>query len=140
MYEHATYTIPANTAEVDRDVQELKISPGILTGLSVYFPPGCHSLPKCRISIGETPIAPRSAGGYITGNASTLPIEGIYELISDKRPVLKIELWNDDEEYDHTIHVTAKWLTEEEMQAEKSLLALIAQRIDALVRALTGGA
>jgi hypothetical protein len=140
VYEHVTYTIAANTAEVDRDVEELKISPGILTGLSVYFPPGCHSLARCRISIDESPIAPRSRGGYITGNNSTLPIEGIYELISDKRPVLKIELWNDDEEYGHTIHITAKWLTEEEMQAEKSLLALIAQRIDALVRALTGGA
>ena len=140
MYEHVTYTIAANTAEADRTTQELKVSPGILTGLSVYFPPGVHSLARCRIFIGETPIAPRSAGGYITGNNSTLPIEGIYELISDKRPVLKIELWNLDEEYDHTIHVTVKWLTEEEMQAEKSLLALIAQRIDALVRALTGGA
>jgi hypothetical protein len=139
VYEHRTYTIAANTAEADRTTEELKISPGILTDLSVYFPPGCHSLARCRISIGETPIAPRSRGNYITGNASTLPINGIYELISDKVPHLKIELWNLDEEYDHTIHVTAKWLTEEEMQAEKSLLALIAQRIDALVRALTGG-
>lgn len=140
MYEHATYTIAANTAETDRDVQELQVSPGILTGLSVYFPSGCHSLARCRISIGESAIAPRSPGGYITGNNSTLPIEGIYELISDKRPVLKIELWNLDVMHDHTVHVTAKWLTEEELQAERSLLALIAQRIDQLVRSLTGGA
>jgi hypothetical protein len=140
VYEYRTYTIAANTAETDRTTQELKVSPGILTGLSVYFPPGVHSLARCRISIGETPIAPRSAGGYITGNNSTLPIEGIYELISDKRPVLKIELWNLDYAYSHTIHVTAKWLTEEEMQAERTLLAAIHERIDKLVRSMTGGA
>lgn len=139
MYEHVTYTIAANTAETDRNIEELKISPGILVGLSVYFPPGCHSLTKCRIAIGDTPVAPRSRGGFITGNASTLPIEGIYEPITGNRPVLTIELWNDDEEYDHTIHITAKWLTEQEMQAERSLLAMIAQRIDSLARVLGGG-
>jgi len=140
VYEHVTYTIAANTAEADRTTEELKISPGILKDLSVYFPAGCHSLARCRISIGETPVAPRSQGGYITGNGGWLPIDDIYEPITGNRPVLKIELWNLDEEYDHTIHVTAKWLTEEETQAERTLLAAIHERIDKLVRSMTGGA
>ena len=140
MYDSWEYTIPANTSEADRVRVPCKISPGTLTELVFHFPTGCHRLARCRVLIGEKPVAPRSSASYVAGNMWPIIIPDMHEAITGNRPVLNWEIWNVDEEMDHTIALDATWTAEEELQAERSLLALIAQRIDALVRALTGGA
>jgi hypothetical protein len=103
------YTIPHNTSEAGAIKVECPISPGLLTDLFIYFPGGCKNLARCRVFIGEKPIAPRSAKHYIAADAQLIPLRMINELISDNLPVLNWWVWNLDDTYDHTIWMLALW-------------------------------
>lgn len=110
MHDRWEYTIPANTAEADRKIVECPVSCGVLTRLTVYFPPGNYDFGRCRIKLGEKPIAPRSPGGFLTSNGHMIVIEDMEENITENRPVLTWELWNLDETWSHTPWMTAEWV------------------------------
>lgn len=136
MFDRWEYTVPANTAEVDAVKIECKISPGMLTDLVVFFPPGCHGLAKSRVFLGEKPIAPRSAKGYLAADAFAVELHHINELISENLPVLRWELWSPGSSYPHTLWMSAEWISAEEPY-EKQTVTVIRDLVD-IIKKLTG--
>jgi len=113
VYDRWEYTIPANTAEADAIRVRCPVTKGFLRSLTVYFPPGCQNLARCRVSVGERPVAPRSSSSYIAADAMAVRIQYLNEPIWEDIPVLNWRLWNVDESYPHTVWMSAEWLSEE---------------------------
>lgn len=113
MFDRWEYKIPANTAEEDAFKVRCPITKGYLRSLAVYFPYGCQLLARCRISVGERPIVPRSPANYIAGEGMAIRIQYLNEPIQDDIPVLNWFVWNVDETHDHSIWMSAEWISEE---------------------------
>jgi len=138
MFDFWEYTVPKNTAETALIRRECKISPGILTDIRVYFPLGVNSVAKARVYIGEKPVLPRSAKSYVTGDGADVGAIDIFEPITGNRPILNWDVWNTSTKNDHTLQLKATWVTEEEMAADRALLAAMLNRLDSINRALGG--
>lgn len=113
LYDRWEYTIPPNTAEADKVRIPCPITPGFLRSLTVYFPPGCHGLARCRVFVGERPVAPRSGKHFIAANDMAVHIQYLNEPVQEDIPVLNWEVWNLDEAYPHTIWMSAEWISAE---------------------------
>lgn len=113
MYDRWEYTIPADTAEADRIRVKCPITKGFLRSLTVFFPPGCFNLARCRVFAGERPVAPRSAANYIAADGMATHLQYLNEPIWEDIPVLNWDVWNVDELFDHTIWMSAEWISEE---------------------------
>lgn len=127
-------TIPANTAENGALIVKCPISPGILTKLIVYFPAGCQGLARCRVLLGEKPVAPRSPKFYLAGEDMPIVLDNVNESINENVPELKWVVWNVDDTYPHTLWLLAEWISEDEPVAMKSYRLL--KDLVALMRAL----
>jgi hypothetical protein len=114
MYDRWERTVLAGTAEENAVVVECKVTPGTLTDLRVYAPSGCKGLLKCRVFIGEKPIAPRSGKAFLAGEGFIADIRGAFEPITGNLPVLKWVLWNEDITWPHTPWMDANWISEDE--------------------------
>lgn len=124
MHDRWEHKIPANTSHEDRLTVECPISPGTLTRLCVYFPPGNYDLGRCRIRLGEKPIAPRAPGHYLTSNGHMIILEDMEENITENRSVLVWELWNLDETWPHTPWMTAEWVGVDEPYAKTTAMSI----------------
>jgi len=100
----ADVTVPKNTTEADPVVEILKIAHGIITWVSVLFPPGCARLAHCVILHHEHQIAPSTENMDLSGDTFPIVWEEYYE--SYQPPYeLKIKAWNEDDTYPHTITI-----------------------------------
>lgn len=100
----ADVNVPANIAEADPVVELLKIAHGIITWVSVFFPPGCHKLAHCVILHHEHQIVPSTEGMNLASDGFPIEWDEYYE--SYQPPYeLKLKLWNDDDTYPHKITV-----------------------------------
>lgn len=124
MHDRWEYTIPPRTTEKNRIRVECPVSSGTLTRLCVYFPPGNYDLGRCRIRLGEKPIAPRSPSSFLTSNGHMIVLEDMEENIDENRPVLIWELWNLDMTWPHTPWMTAEWVGAEEPYAKTSAFSI----------------
>jgi len=96
--------VPKNTTETSPVSEVVKIAHGIITWLSVLFPPGCARLAHCVILHHEHQIAPSTEGMNLSGD--TFPIEWNEYYESYQPPYeLKIKAWNEDDTYPHKITV-----------------------------------
>lgn len=111
MYDQWRYTVAANTAEADAVKVEAKVSPGILTDLRVFMPPGCADLVKSRVFLGQKPIAPRSEGHYLAGEGYVADLHYMREPIREDLPVLNWYIWSNGTRYSHTPIMDAAWLS-----------------------------
>lgn len=135
MHDRWEYTIPADTAEADAVRVECRISPGVLKTLIVYNPPGCENLARCRVFLGEKPIAPRSKSNYIAMDGDMIVLRELNEPIRDDLPVLNWEVWNEDQTYGHTIWLAAEWISADEPH-EKRAADLLADFVGLMKRLL----
>ena len=124
MFDRWEQRVPAGTSEENRLRLECKISPGLLTDLVVYFPPGCHRLVRSRVSLGEKPIAPRSAKGWLAADGYAVELHHVNELISENRPVLVWELWSPQTDWPHTLWMTAEWISAEVPYEQQAVMVL----------------
>lgn len=140
MFDRWEYKITHPTSEADREKVPCKISTGILTDLMIYYPEGCHGLARCRVFLGEKPVAPRSPKLYLAGNDTTILITDMRELIRPNLPVLNWEVWNVDESYDHTLWLAAGWISREELYEREALTVMeqIAKSMKELEKLLVG--
>lgn len=115
------YAIAANTAEESAHKEGCEISPGLLTDLFLYFPPGCKNLARSRVSLGEKPIAPRNGKGFYSGHGTLVELHGMRELISENVPVLNWYTWNLDETYAHNLIMWAEWIGQDEEDGRLTL-------------------
>lgn len=96
--------VPKNTTETSPKIDTLKIAHGIITWISVFFPPGCARLAHCVILHHEHQIVPSTEGMNLSGD--TFPIEWNEYYESYQPPYeLKIKAWNEDDTYAHKITV-----------------------------------
>lgn len=127
MFDEWSYTIPANTAETNRIIQNLPISTGVITKVTLYFPFGCENLAYCRVFMGNRPILPRSSRRVMKGNGVLIDTGDIRESTLGQRPRIRWELWNLDETFTHELTLNITWLS-----------SLPENSIVAEVKALTG--
>lgn len=84
--------------------QTFKIAHGIITWVSVLFPPGCHGLVSAVILHHEHQIAPSTENMTMTGDGIPIQWDEYYE--SYQPPYeLKIKAWGDSCTYDHVVTV-----------------------------------
>ncbi|GAI48876.1 unnamed protein product, partial [marine sediment metagenome] len=84
--------------------QILHIAHGIITWVSVFFPPGCHNMVHCVVLHHEHQIFPSTEGMTLAGNATPIEWTEYYE--SYQPPYeLKVKLWGVGCAYKHTITV-----------------------------------
>jgi len=121
VFEQWEYTIDEDTSEASLEKIECKITIGILTDLVVFFPAGCHKLARCRIYLGEKPVAPRSPKLYLAGDDGPIEIHGLLEPIRPNLPVLNWHVWNIDETYKHSLSLRATWTPLEESELEQMI-------------------
>lgn len=121
------------------NVQTLKIAHGIITWISVFFPPGCHNQVHCVILHHEHQIAPSTEDMTLVGD--TRPVEWNEYYESYQPPYeLKLKLWGVDCAYDHGIIVRVAVLPRKAVLALaivdsiKSLFSLLSPK-----RIFTGG-
>ena len=131
--------VQKNTPETDPVVEVIKIAHGIVTWVSVFFPPGCARLAHCVILHHEHQIAPSTEGMNLA--ADSLPIEWNEYYESYQPPYeLKIKAWNEDDTYPHKITVRVAVLPRKAIialaivDAIKSLFGMLSPK-----RIFTGG-
>jgi len=96
--------IPKSTTSADPVVEILKIAHGIVTWISVLFPPGCARLAHAVILHHEHQIAPSTENMDLSGDTFPIAWDEYYE--SYQPPYeLKIKAWNEDDTYPHKITV-----------------------------------
>jgi hypothetical protein len=74
---HYNYSVtinPVNTA-LNPVEQELGISTGVLTKMTLHFPPGCAGTVNCYLADGPYQLLPQNPDGYYTGDDQV--IEGV---------------------------------------------------------------
>lgn len=96
--------VTSGTTKADPKTQILKIAHGIISWVSVTFPPGCQRLVHASLRFHENKIVPSTEDMYLTGD--TFPIEWNEYYEAYQPPYeLKAELWNEDDTYAHTVTI-----------------------------------
>ncbi len=96
--------IPKNRAFDNPVIQDLYLAHGIITWVSILFPPGCQGLAHCTIHHYSKQIFPSIESMSLLGD--TFPIEWneYYEMYAEPY-LLKFTGWNLDDTYPHKIKV-----------------------------------
>lgn len=128
MFDKWEYEIPKNTAESDRILQDVLISLGVITSISIGFPAGCGgydwdtgesvSLARTKLRWQQSPIVPRTPRGYLAADDFVVHIEPVLFPILKGDPTLTWELWNLDDTYSHELWLGINWLTKQELEAQ----------------------
>jgi hypothetical protein len=99
-YEHSL-EIPANTPAAAPVKLTWPLSRGVITRMTVFFPPGCAGLARIRIFRGHTQTWPLDLGEWIKGDGQEVLVESYYELTAYPYE-LNVEGINLDDTYPHT--------------------------------------
>ncbi|GAH71143.1 unnamed protein product [marine sediment metagenome] len=96
--------IPKSTLEANPTIQTLQLAHGIITWVSVLFPPGCARLAHCTIWHGGHQIFPSTEMMNLSGD--TFPIEWAeyYEFYGRPHELIA-KLWNEDDTYPHKVTI-----------------------------------
>lgn len=96
--------VPANTAEASPVRQDLKLAYGVVSQVTVVFPPGCVGLVHLRVFRGGQQVWPSTADQDLAGD--TFPVEWPehYELTNEPYSMVA-RLWNLDDSYEHTVTI-----------------------------------
>lgn len=96
--------VPANTTEDDAEEAILGIAHGVITWVSVRWPPGTHRLAHCVILHSEHQLFPSTENMDLTGDE--FPIEWTeHYAVTDEPYFLKVKMWNEDDTYPHELCV-----------------------------------
>ncbi len=97
-------TLTANKAESAATKLQFKVNQGVIYRVWLTFPPNCAGLVRFRMYLDEHPILPVEKEAYIVGDAFTFVYPLMIE-VKTEPSTIKIEAWNTDELFEHTIHV-----------------------------------
>jgi len=97
-------TIPANTLEKLPLRQYLRITKGVITGVDVKFPAGCHGMVKARLYRHEQQAIPLTRDEWIRGDDEAVSTETYIDLNAYPYQ-LKFVACSPDTDYDHTVTV-----------------------------------
>ena len=91
--------IPASKREVP-----LRLAHGIITWVSILFPPGCHGMVKCQIYHREHQIFPSRDVMSLSGDGIPTEWNEYYEMYEPPHDLLA-RLWGVGCTYDHTVSI-----------------------------------
>ena len=97
-------TLPANRTEATATYTRFMVNQGVIYRVWVTFPAGCAGLVKVRISFGGHPFLPVESNAYISGDNYVFEYPVMFE-IKEPPEQIKIQAWNEDDIYCHTIDV-----------------------------------
>lgn len=97
-------TVPKNTAKADAVVQEVELTSGLVTRVSILFPWGCAGLTHVQILDHEFQIWPSRDDLDFSGNDTIIEFSEAYPLLAPPF-TLQIRAWNEDDSYEHTVSV-----------------------------------
>jgi len=120
---------PFGQTENTKTVRRLKVNRGIITKVWIQFPPGCAGLTKVRVIHEGHPIIPAHEEETLRADNYTFEIPLMFEIIGAPEQ-LKIEGWNEDDAYDHTITFLFLVLPKAVVFPE----IILAQQMDAFMR------
>ena len=98
-------SIPANTSFYSPSVTDLALSPGILTRLTLGFPPGCAALLRVQILQDERVIYPSNSDNSYGWDDIFFVLEPFLVIPEDYRMALAVRAWNDDTLFSHSLLV-----------------------------------
>lgn len=125
--------IPKNTTKDDPEEEKLELAHGIITWVSVLFPPGCHRLAQCAIFHHEHQIFPSRSDQSLSGDTFPLEWTEYYEMYQPPYDLLA-RCWNDDDTYPHKITIRIAVLPRKAVMASaivdaiKGILGLLSPR------------
>ncbi|MBA7569584.1 hypothetical protein ES708_11325 [subsurface metagenome] len=91
--------------ETNKKVVTLPLAHGIITLVSILFPPGCHKMVHCVIRHYEHAIFPSVEDMSISGDTTPVEWNEYYEMYREPYE-LKAELWGVNCRYDHTVGIS----------------------------------
>lgn len=97
-------TLPANTAATSPVDQDLAISRGVISWVSVFFPPGCEGLVHLAVYHRDHRIFPSQESMSLTGDRFPIEWSEYYECYNPPY-TLKLRGWNEDDTYQHIVTV-----------------------------------
>ncbi|KKM79601.1 hypothetical protein LCGC14_1348350 [marine sediment metagenome] len=90
----------------------LPINKGLVYKVEFDFPPGSAGLLGCMISDGGFQVWPSSLGSWFTGDSIVIGFDDVY--LKESAPYqFNIFTYNDDDTYEHLIHVRIGLVTNE---------------------------
>lgn len=104
MFQTWDITIPANTSELAPFEQKLILDYGVIKGVQIKFPAGCHGMVGARLFRWGFQLVPLTDGEWVTGDDESVPTETYYELL--ETPIfLVFKGCSPNTTYPHTITV-----------------------------------
>lgn len=97
-------TISANTSQANASRSYFKVNKGVISNMWITFPAGCAGLVKLRIYHEGHPFLPVNADNYLRGDNITFQFPVMFE-ITEEPMALTVEVWNEDDTYDHTVDI-----------------------------------
>jgi len=97
-------TLTHGKTEAEATTSSFQVNQGVIYRVWINFPPGCAGLVKVRIFHEGHPFLPVEKDAYICGDNYIFVYPVMYE-ITDTPELIRIEAWNTDDVYDHTIDV-----------------------------------
>jgi len=96
--------IPPSTPESSALWTDCDVSPGTLTRLIVIFPPGAARLAHVRIFLWSHQLYPSNLDSSLSGDSEVVDVPENLDL-NDRPYRLRIQAWNDDDSFQHTVCV-----------------------------------
>jgi len=107
-----TVTASASTTRSAPATGYIKVATGILHRFEISFPSGCAGLVHASLWIGGHQIIPLGAGTTFTGDDVEIEFNE-YLVIEQGANEIRIEVWNEDNTFSHTVEVRIGVLPED---------------------------
>lgn len=101
---HGDLTIPPQTPPTDPARKELRLEPGRVSRISVFFPWGHGGLTGFRLTRGGEQLFPFPPGTWLIGNDQVYDFP-LAVVLTDEPVSVWLEGYNQDEYYEHTVYV-----------------------------------
>jgi len=95
---------PANTARTAPVETTLELTPGVIHKLDILFPPGPAGLLHMVIMRELTQLWPSNPDGNFASDDEVISYPEYYDLLEAPHE-LQAVTWNEDDTYDHIVHV-----------------------------------
>lgn len=119
---------PAGGSKVNRIEHDLEMTSGIVHDLIIDFPAGCLYLVYIRVMRGSMSIFPRNQGAFYAYENYQLRI-GDFWILDPREKLLKLEGYNLDDTYSHTIRVALQITHPEVYFAERGIQASLEELV-----------
>jgi len=130
-------TVPANTSKANRRKTVMKLTKGVITQVSWYWPPGTQRLGHATVERGINQIWPTNPEGTMTSDGELISFEEYYELKS-KPYILNLYTWNEEDTYSHTFVLRFNLIRYEELPLRQGVAKIFERLFKLLERWLLG--